>query len=205
LGVRPHTFISVHSVIALGLVLLVAIGCSAERQPPSPELRGTFAGLVEPRPIALAECPLSRSEYTRPFWRAPYRHCRDSLADGWQFVEVDADTVVTELSREWMVPAGSERVAWERQARRLTETFGLPVRSRLAPPAPDSSRQQLAWSRTYCAAWRGPDSVQATLRLASTTDVDPGEAPVPWRLAWHVRNGPLADAVACGSGTASPP
>jgi len=142
-------------------------------------------------------------EYARPFWRPPYRQCLDSLADGWQFVEVDADSVVTEVSREWRVPAGGEQPAWDREARRLTAALGRPVWDSLAPSPRDAADIGVAHWRSYCAAWRGPDSVEAALRLSPVSDASPAPA-TPWRLVRNARNGPLADAVAC-RGVSSPP
>ena len=182
--------------IALGLSLVVAVGCSADRRSTGLDLRGPLAMLVERKPGSLGECELRHREYVRPFWRAPYRQCRDTLIDGSSWLEVDADSVVTEASREWSVAIGGEQAAWDREARQLTTAFGQPVWDSLAPSRTDAADIQVAHLRSYCAAWRGPYSVEAALRLTPTSDVSPAPG-TSWRLVRNARNGPLADAIAC--------
>jgi hypothetical protein len=132
---------------ALGLTLLLCMrlriltclliaglaGCAADR-PAAPRLqpRGALAALLDPVPASLDGCVLSARTYGRPFWRAPYRECRDTLPTGWQFAEFDSDTIVTELARAW-TDIGDDSAAMRafvREAGRLTAAFGPPAECR---------------------------------------------------------------------------
>jgi len=180
------------------ILLACAAACTTER--PQPALSGPLVAFLEHKPASLARCTPSQRQYAHPFWRAPYRDCVDSVQDGSQFAEIDADGVVVELSRGWRVTTGPEwRRGFEREAARLSAAFGRPVRD-AGPGAPVPPGMPATALRSYCAVWRGPDSLTASLYLSPTTDVDPG-APAEllgWELRRYMRRGPLADAVRCG-------
>ena len=166
-------------------LLIVATGCSRDdSRGPS----GPLVALVE-RPTSGTACGIERAEYVRPFWRAPYQRCRDSVAGGYQSTVLDADSVVVEAHRSWIVAPRTQPTAWDREAERLIRLFGKPVHtiSRPEPSLPP-----------YCAAWRGPDSAEITLRLQPTNDVGPIGIDELWEMHRNARYGPLPDAVACG-------
>lgn len=180
-------------------VLLAAfIACGAESRITTLSLHGSLAPFVEGTRSSLSGCVPNNRTYNRPFWRAPYRECRDSMPAGWQFLEVDADSVVTELIRVWMVPTGQQQAFWDREADRLSSVFGQPSRS-INIPWQASPADMALGGRTHCAAWRGPDSVTAALRLQAPSDaIGPTMTYNGWRLSRYVRNGPLSDAIDCG-------
>jgi hypothetical protein len=177
-------------------VLTVLAACSApERQSPL-ALKGLLRALLDRVPASLTACAPNHRTYDRPFWRAPYRDCTDSVAGGWQNFELDADSVVMDLARTWTVPPFEQRARWDREANRLTRLFGLPVRSNNRPP--DSSLSASPLLRSYCVAWHGPDSVEVTLYLEPDTDVGPPREDAPWQLRRYARHGPLLGARSCG-------
>jgi hypothetical protein len=154
--------------------------------------------LIEREPLA-AGCRIEHSDYIRPFWRAPYQRCIDSVPNGQQVVILDADSVVVETDRNWIVPPRAQQGSWNREAARITGLFGPPVRTTNAAVnlAADVARSD-AMLRSYCVAWRGPDSVEVVLRLEPRKDVGPPSLEEPWQLHRDSRYGPLPDAVACG-------
>ena len=176
------------------ILLACAAACASERLQSA--LSGPLVAFLEHEPASLAPCTPNQRQYGRPFWRAPYRDC----VDGDQLAEIDADGVVVELSRRWPVTTGPEwRHPFEREAARLSAAFGRPVRD-AGPGVPTPPEMPATVLRSYCAVWRGPDSLTASLYLSPTTDVDPGApaATVGWELRRYMRRGPLADAVDCG-------
>jgi len=154
--------------------------------------------LIERQPSADG-CRIEHSDYIRPFWRAPYQRCIDSVPNGQQDVVLDADSVVVEAHRDWIVPPRAQQGSWNREAARITRLFGPPVRSTYAAVnlVADVARSDAMLS-SYCAAWRGLDSVEVVLRLEPSKDVGPPSLDEPWRLHRDARYGPLPDAVACG-------
>jgi hypothetical protein len=180
------------------LVLALLVGCSTHEVRAPLGLKGPLRVLLDSVPLALDHCVESHRQYNLPFWRAPYRDCRDSLTDGSQGFEVDADSVVVSTHRSWVVLAFEQQPAWNREAARLTRLFGTPVRSFDHPfeDLPLSGDQGLRIPR--CAAWRGSDSVEVSLYLDPMTDVGPPRVDQPWRLRRYGRHGPLLGAVSCG-------
>jgi hypothetical protein len=154
--------------------------------------------LIERQPSADG-CRIERSDYIRPFWRAPYQRCMDSVPNGRQVVVLDADSVVVEAYRDWIVPPRAQQDSWNREAARITGVFGPPVRSTNAAVnvVADVARND-AMLRTYCEAWRGLDSVEVVLRLEPRKDVGRPSLDESWRLHREARYGPLPDAIACG-------
>jgi hypothetical protein len=181
--------------LLLALVMLSA--CHSADGPPPVALKGPLLALLDTVPSSLAHCSPNHRTYNAPFWRAPYRACGDSVYDGWQGFEVDADSVVISMHHEWIAPAFEQRVWWDREATRLTRLFGRPVRSSNQPP-PQSELGLGRLLSQYCVVWRGPDSVEAVLRLAPMTDVGPPPVDQPWSLRLDARHGPLLGAVSCG-------
>ena len=162
------------------LVFTSLIGC---RGPETvPQLRGPLAPLVSIRPPSLDACDVKTISYVRPFWRAPYRTCRDTIGGRLEVVEVDADSLVTELVTSWDVPAADRQAAFATETAALTERFGLPFRC--APT-------QLVW--------RARDSVRVALLLQPNTDVFYPGMPdsISWRISRYARLGPLLDAWWC--------
>jgi len=179
------------------LVLVITAACAAPAREPRVALKGPLRALIDSVPRSLAVCTLSNRTYVRPFWRAPYLECGDSVAAGREGFELDADSVVVSTARSWTVPPFAQRAWWRREVDRLTQAFGTPVRSVNQPPEA-SSLASSTLLQTYCAAWRGPDSVEVMLYLDPATDVGgPGEDQ-PWQLRRYARYGPLLGAVSCG-------
>ena len=190
----------------LSFLIAAIVACATEpRVAAKPSLHGSLATFVDPKPASLAHCTPSNRTYASPFWRAPYLECRDSLSDGSQLIELDSDTVVTELTRVWDIPGGTlQQSVWDREAGRLIAAFGPPRRAVNVPSNGAPAKLALAHWQTHCAVWRGADSVTAALRLSPTTDVTSAMAGSGWRLVRSVRNGPLSDAVDCGLSGSSP-
>ena len=180
--------------VIFSLTLLVA--CSTPERPRPLDLKGPLRELLDPAPSTLAHCTTFHREYVRPFWRAPYTSCGDSVSGGWQGVELDADSVVVETRRTRTVGPYQQRAVWNREAGRLTDLFGDPVRNHNRPPEDSALDGELV--RTYCATWRGPDSVEVVLYLDPLTDVGPARENHPWQLRRYARHGPLLGAASCG-------
>ena len=173
--------------------------CAAPAREPLVALKGPLRALIDSVPRSLAVCTLSNRTYVRPFWRPPVLAC--ALLGVWRFgggwprrFELDADSVVVSTARSWTVPPFAQRAWWRREADRLTQAFGTPVRSVNQPPEA-SSLASSTLLRTYCAAWRGPDSVEVTLYLDPATDVGGQGEDQPWQLRRYARYGPLLGAV----------
>lgn len=111
------------------------------------------------------------------------------MPDGYQAIVLDADSVVVEAHRAWVVQPHMQQATWDREAGHIARLFGKPVHSiaRQGPSLPP-----------YCAAWRGPDSVEVTLRLQPINDLAPPRIDQEWQLHRDARHGPLPDVVACG-------
>jgi hypothetical protein len=103
------------------------------------------------------------------------------------------------VSHDWTVPPRAQQASWNREAARITQLFGPPVRSTNAAVdlGADVARRD-AMLRSYCAAWRGPDSVEVVLRLEPSKDVGRPSLDEQWGLHRDSRYGPLPDAIACG-------
>jgi hypothetical protein len=97
-------------------------------------------------------------------------------------MELDADTLVTELATYWDVPAADRQATFAAAATEIAERFGQPFRC-----APTSL------------VWRAPNSVRIALLLKPNTDVVDGGIldSVSWRISRYARLGPLIDAVWC--------
>jgi hypothetical protein len=171
------------------------IAC-ARRESANAALRGPLARILDPPLAKLAACIEVSRSYAGPFWHAPYRECRDSAPGGEEFVELDANSVVVSTSRDWRVPPGEQRAAWDREASRLNALFGPPSRPDNALPS--GAGFDPTSLRSYCAFWRGPDSAEVTLYLLPETDVASVEKNNWWALRRYARHGPLAGAVSCG-------
>ena len=84
-------------------VLVAACGRDGARAA-ALHLRGRLVPFVEHPPATLASCDSVGREYSRPFWRAPYRACGSDREGARERLEIDADSVVTEVYSMWEVP-----------------------------------------------------------------------------------------------------
>ena len=126
-----------------------------------------------------------------------YTTCADSIVSGTQTFTVDADSVVVATSAEWIVPPHRQRAEWDSAVARLNAAFGSPTSNYNAPVNMTSDAVNDSLVRVYCAAWRGPDSVEIALHLDPLSDVGSPRIDKPWRLRRYSRHGPLFDAVSC--------
>lgn len=178
---------------------MIALTACATREPRAEmRLHGPLAALVEHAPVSLARCSAVHTQFSPPFWRAPYASCIDSLQDGQQGFEVDSDSVVVSEWRDWTVPAGKQDSVWARVAGRIESRFDTRIRGqrRLSDFGSRPGTEKLGG---YCALWRGPDSVEVSLFLQPITDVGPADSASSWKVRRYARYGPLAGAVACGA------
>ena len=165
--------------------------------------RGPLVPFLWPSAVT-RQCRSTPRTYGHPFWRAPYETCYDSLYDRTQTVEYDADDVVTELVQRLDVEPDRVQAAWDSVAAQLTARFGPPENAQAAPTPFYRAELALAHWRTHCAAWQGPDSVQAALWLGPNSVEFPVPRPV-WSVTVKVRNGPLPDSPGCDLRATSPP
>jgi hypothetical protein len=172
---------------AMIAVAVLLVGCR-ERSAPRPALRGPLVPLVARAPSSLGGCDSVGRTYAVPFWRAPYRACRDTAGGRFQFLELDSDTVVTEVETSWRVPAARRAAEFAAAEAELTRLYGPGFRC-------SASR----------AVWRGPDSVRASLTMAPLTDVTRMMDSVPWSLRRYARLGPVLDASWCRTPGTPPP
>ena len=177
--------------------LTVALAACSTAGGSRSDLRGPLRSLVASA-TARGTCEVDATQYDKPFWRAPYTTCRESITSGSQTVTFDADSVVVETFAEWVVPAHQQRAQWDSVVARLTARFGAPARTRNAPVNLTRDAVNDSLLRTYCTAWHGPDSIEIALYLGPSTDVGPPRVDQAWRLRRYARNGPLSDAVSCG-------
>ena len=179
-------------------MLILAVACTPSEQHDGVRLHGPLAGLLEQVPVSLAGCTPSPKEFSPALWHAPYLVCGDSLPAGRQAFEVDSDSFVVSESRDWRVPFDSRDAAWARAAHIVQSRFGTPVRGQLTLREFPEARTRES-PRSYCALWRGPDSVEIALYLQPTSDVGSSVDTLPWELRRYARYGPLPGAVSCGA------
>ena len=159
------------------IVLLLACLAACQRQgaPGSTlQLRGALVPLIEHAPISLASCPSRTTEYSRPFWRAPYRDCGADQSSGFERLEVDADSVLTELHNTWRVDRAERERQFQRRVAEMARVLGQGRRC--------NARQ---WE------WRRGDSLHAILQIVPEGDVGPDEASHVWKITRLARLGPL--------------
>jgi hypothetical protein len=150
-------------------------------------LRGPLAAFDAHPPSSLAVCDSVATQYAAPFWRAPYRSCAYSPTDtAAQIIEIDADTVVTQVVDQWPVagPGREGRLKGEETA--LSRRFGPGFRC--AP---------------HRIVWLTSDSLRISLDLRPNYESDVGPLPpddsVSWRLQRFMRRGPIVDLFWCKS------
>ena len=127
---------------------------------------------------ASATCGMSARTYATTFWRPPYQTCSSTLADSAESAEIDADSVVVELTNTWTVAPTDQAGLFSQAEGELTSQFGSPQRC-------SSSK----------AEWRRGDSLDMVLQIAPVsqtgTEFDAG----PYRMTRIARLGPLDPAV----------
>ena len=121
---------------------------------------------------------MSARTYATTFWRAPYQTCSSTLADSAESAEIDADSVVVELTNTWTVAPTAQAGLFSQAEGELTSQFG--------------SSQRCSASK---AEWRRGDSLDMVLQIAPVsqtgTEFDAG----PYRMTRIARLGPLDPAV----------
>jgi len=157
-------------------------------RPSAPTLRGPLAEFVAHRPSSLASCDAVATQYAVPFWRGPYRSCAYSGADAnaHEVVEVDADTVVTQVVDQWRVPGTVRDERFLAAETELSRRYGPGFRC-----------------GPYRMVWLTRDSLRVSLDLRPAYETDVGPLPpadsVPWRLQRFMRRGPIIDLFWCDS------
>ena len=159
--------------IALGLLL----ACSGERKPSvAPVVHGPLAALMTQH--GSATCGKSDRTYATPFWRPPYQTCNSAIADSTESAEIDADSVVVELSSTWKFAPAAQASAFSQAEGELTARFGSPQR---------------------CSAtkveWRQGDTLDMVLQIAPVSQVGTEFDEGPYRMTRVARLGPLDPSV----------
>jgi hypothetical protein len=145
--------------------------------------KGPLAHSTNFYPATLASCPLLASEYSRPFWRPPYRLCRSYGPHRLDEFVVDADTIVVQVHSEWAVPAGARR----REFGHTTLRLGY-----LGSRVTCANDERHSWM-----VWKGADGTRVALRMSARTD-EPGRlGAAEWLLILDARLGPLPDELWC--------
>lgn len=168
---------------------ILTAGCRGAEQS-GVRVHGPLAPLVLRRPAALAACDSVAHAYVTPFWHGPYRECRDSVGDRLQFLELDADTLVTEVATRWTVQPKRRRIEFAAAEEEITRLYG----------------RGFHCARTGI-VWHGADSVRVALILQNESDVVGPTTleTTPWKIRLVARLGPLPDGLWCrGPGTPPP-
>ena len=162
------------ATIAVGLLLACSGKKTKSAHAPSPN--GPLAALMTQH--AVATCGMSARSYATTFWRAPYQTCSSTIADSSESAELDADSVVVELTNTWTVGPTAQAGLFSQAEGELTSQFGSPQRC-----SPSKSE------------WRRGDSLDLVLQIAPVsqtgTEFDAG----PYRMTRIARLGPLDAAV----------
>jgi hypothetical protein len=162
----------------LSLLVGVLAACSDRgiRQP------GPLVALAGPTAITPIGCRVVQRFYATPFWRAPYRECRDTTGGRQRFLELDADSILTAFAETWQVAPSDRTRAFNAEEMRVTALFGPGFRC-----APNRI------------VWHSRDSVRVSLLMRATTDVGGAgaEDSVPSTVSRYARLGPLLDALWC--------
>ena len=162
------------AIIAISLLL----ACSGKHTKPAGALapHGPLAALMTQH--ASATCGMSARSYATTFWRAPYQTCSSTLADSAESAEIDADSVVVELTNTWTVGPTAQAGLFSQAEGELTSQFGSPQRC-----------------NTSKSEWRRGDTLDLVLQIAPVsqtgTEFDAG----PFRMTRIGRLGPLDAAV----------
>ena len=156
----------------------ILVACSGRRTkaPHTAGPHGPLATLMTQH--ASATCGMSARTYATTFWRPPYQTCSSTLGDSTESAEIDADSVVVELTNTWTVAPTAQASLYSQAEGELTSQFGTP--------------QRCSPSRVE---WRQGDSLQIVLQIAAVsqtgTEFDAG----PYRMTRMARLGPLDPAV----------
>jgi hypothetical protein len=153
---------------------LLTTSCRADRPAGAAlRLRGPLAPLAVRAPATLAGCAADSTRYSPPFRAWPYRLCAVETSGGHEFIQVDADSVLTQAYFTSRVSRAEREVRFREWEREMARVLG-PGR-RCGP-------------RTV--EWRRGDSLHAVLQVAPESDVGPEASPT-WRITRLMRLGPL--------------
>lgn len=163
---------------AMRLLTILAAGilaaCSGKRAkvPHSAAPHGPLAALMTQH--SAATCSMSARTYSATFWRPPYQTCSSTIADSSESAEIDADSVVVELTNTWTVAPAAQAGLFSQAEGELASQFGSP--------------KQCSSSKVE---WRQGDSLHIVLQMAPVsqtgTEFDAG----PYRMTRMARLGPL--------------
>ena len=157
------------AIIALGILF----ACSGERKASvAPAVHGPLAALMTQH--ATATCGKSDRTYATPFWRPPYQTCSSAIADSTESAEIDADSVVVELSSTWKFTPADQASAFSQAESELTAQFGSP--RRCSPTKVE---------------WRMGDTLDMVLQIAPVSQVGTEFDAGPYRMTRVARLGPL--------------
>ena len=133
------------AIIVAGLLL----ACSGKKTEPARAQtpHGPLASLMTQH--TSASCGMSARTYATTFWRAPYQTCSSTLADSAESAEIDADSVVVELTNTWTVAPTAQAGLFSQAEGELTSQFGSPQRCSASK-----------------AEWRRGDSLDMVLQIA---------------------------------------
>lgn len=161
-------------LLAIFSVGIILAACSGKRAkvPHSAAPRGPLAALMTQH--SAATCGMSARTYAATFWRAPYQTCSSTIADSSESAEIDADSVVVELTNTWTVAPAAQAGVFSQAESELASQFGSP--------------KQCSPSKVE---WRQGDSLHMVLQIAPVsqtgTEFDAG----PYRMTRMARLGPL--------------
>ena len=152
--------------------------CSGKHDKPARAAspHGPLAALMTQH--ASASCGMSARTYATKFWNPPYQTCSSTIADSSESAEIDADSVVVELSNTWTVAPAAQAGLFSQAEGELTSRFGSP--------------RQCSPSKVE---WRLGDTLDLVLQIGPVsqtgTEFDEG----PYRMTRMARLGPLDAAV----------
>ena len=159
------------TILTVGIILAACSGKRA-KAPHTAGPHGPLATLMTQH--SGATCGMSARTYASTFWRPPYQTCSSTIADSSESAEIDADSVVVELSNTWTVALAAQANLFAQAEGELASQFGSP--------------KQCSPSKVE---WRQGDSLHIVLQIAPVsqtgTEFDAG----PYRMTRMARLGPL--------------